>query len=136
MTRKIQKTEQEWREALSPEQYAVCREKGTERAFTGHYCDHHETGAYLCAACGEALFRSESKFESGSGWPSFYEPANQEVVEEEHDRSHGMVRTEVVCRNCGSHLGHVCPDGPQPTGQRFCINSVSLGFAADPKKDS
>lgn len=136
MTRKIQKTEQEWREALSPEQYAVCREKGTERAFTGHYCDHHETGAYLCAACGEALFRSESKFESGSGWPSFYEPANQEVVEEEHDRSHGMVRTEVVCRNCGSHLGHVFPDGPQPTGQRFCINSVSLGFAADPKKDS
>jgi peptide-methionine (R)-S-oxide reductase len=136
MTRKIQKSEQEWREALSPEQYAVCREKGTERAFTGHYCDHHETGAYLCAACGEALFRSESKFESGSGWPSFYEPANQEVVEEEHDRSNGMVRTEVLCRNCGSHLGHVFPDGPQPTGQRFCINSVSLGFAADPKKDS
>ncbi|HAC78685.1 MAG: peptide-methionine (R)-S-oxide reductase MsrB [Candidatus Binatia bacterium] len=131
MTRKIQKSEQEWRETLTPEQYAVCRQKGTERAFTGTYCDHHEKGAYLCAACGEALFRSESKFESGSGWPSFYEPANLEMVEEEQDHSHGMVRTEVLCRNCGSHLGHVFPDGPQPTGQRFCINSLSLGFAPD-----
>lgn len=136
MTRKIEKSAQEWRETLTPEQYGVCREKGTERAFTGEYCDHHETGAYLCAACGEGLFRSEAKFESGSGWPSFYEPSNSTVVEEENDHSHGMARTEVLCRSCGSHLGHVFPDGPQPTGQRYCINSLSLGFASDPKKET
>ena len=135
MSRKIEKSEQEWRAQLSPEQYAVCREKGTERAFTGALCDNHAKGSYICVACGEALFRSETKFESGSGWPSFFAPANEEVVEEESDRSHGMVRTEVVCRACGSHLGHVFPDGPQPTGQRYCINSMSLDFAADAPED-
>ena len=136
MSRKIEKSEQEWRELLSPDQYAVCRQKATERAFTGQLNDNHAKGAYLCIACGETLFRSETKFESGSGWPSFFAPAEAEVIEEEHDRSHGMVRTEVLCRACGSHLGHVFPDGPQPTGQRYCINSVSLSFTADiPEED-
>ncbi len=131
MNRKIEKSDEEWQTVLTPEQYAVCRNKGTERAFTGNFCDHHETGVYVCAACGERLFRSETKFESGSGWPSFFAPADDEAIEEEQDRSHGMIRTEVLCRACGSHLGHVFPDGPRPTGQRYCINSVSLGFEAD-----
>jgi len=126
MTDKIDKTENEWREALSPEQFHICREKGTERAFTGAYWDTKTPGLYRCAACGEALFSSQEKYDSGSGWPSFWQPLVDGVVETETDQSLGMERTEVHCRRCGSHLGHVFPDGPRPTGQRFCVNSLSL----------
>ena len=131
MARKVEKSEADWRGELSEDQFAVCREKGTEPAFTGAYVDHHEKGAYLCAACGDELFRSETKYDSGTGWPSFFEPLDQKRIEEAHDTSHGMVRTEVLCAGCGSHLGHLFPDGPQPTGMRYCINSLSLGFSAD-----
>ena len=120
--------EPEWREKLTPEQHRVLREKGTERAFTGEFWDHHETGRYLCAGCGEELFRSDEKFESGSGWPSFWAPARREAVAEADDSSHGMQRTEVVCARCGGHLGHLFPDGPKPTGLRYCINSAALKF--------
>ncbi len=127
----IERTEAEWRELLTPTQYQVLREAGTERAFTGKYNDEHSDGTYRCAACEAELFDSSTKFDSGCGWPSFYAAKSDDAVELIHDRSHGMVRTEVRCRRCGSHLGHVFPDGPAPTGDRFCMNSISLDLAKE-----
>jgi peptide-methionine (R)-S-oxide reductase len=126
MTDKVEKTEQQWREELSPDQYRVLRQAGTERAFTGVYWDNHDEGTYRCAACGLPLFDSTTKFDSGTGWPSFYAPISEANVSEESDRTAGMVRTEVKCARCGSHLGHVFEDGPQPTGLRYCMNSIAL----------
>jgi peptide-methionine (R)-S-oxide reductase len=125
---KVEKSEEEWREKLTPERYEVLRRAGTEPAFSGEYVHNKDTGMYQCGACGADLFSSDTKFDSGSGWPSFYEPAVAENIETKEDRTHGMTRTEVVCKRCGSHLGHVFPDGPNPTGLRYCINSLSLDF--------
>ena len=126
MVQKVEKTDQEWREELTPEQYEVLRSKATERPFTGRYVHTKDRGMYRCGACGTELFSSDTKFDSGSGWPSFTEPANTENIELIPDNSHGMRRTEVVCKACGGHLGHVFDDGPGPTRQRYCINSCAL----------
>ncbi len=126
MPKEIKKSEQEWQECLSEEQYKVMRQHGTEQPFSGKYADCKTEGIYVCTGCGEKLFSSETKFDSGTGWPSYYQPINELAIEETRDNSLGMVRVEVHCRHCGSHLGHVFPDGPQPTGLRYCINSVSL----------
>jgi len=123
---KVQKTDAEWRAQLTPEQYRVLRQKGTERPFTGEYDQSFEPGTYRCAGCGKELFASDAKYDSGCGWPAFFEPIAGEALEEETDVSHGMVRTEVMCADCGGHLGHVFPDGPHPTGLRYCINSASI----------
>lgn len=125
---KINKTEAEWKALLTPDQFYVARQKGTERAFTGQFWDHREYGVYRCVGCGTALFASDTKFDAGCGWPSYFEPIDPDNVKEETDTSHGMVRTEVMCNVCDSHLGHVFPDGPPPTGLRYCINSLSLTF--------
>lgn len=128
MTETVQKTEDQWREELTPEQYEILRKKGTEPPFKGKFVYNKDSGMYRCAGCGADLFSSDTKYDSGSGWPSFTDPANPANVELHEDRSHGMVRTEVTCKNCGGHLGHVFDDGPGPEGKRFCINSCALEF--------
>jgi len=124
-----------WRQQLSEEQFQVCRMKGTERPFTGKYYKHDAEGTYVCVCCGEPLFDSSTKYESGSGWPSFWAADNENAIEEQVDSSHGMTRTEIMCRKCGSHLGHVFPDGPAPSGLRYCVNSLSLDFVPQSSED-
>jgi peptide-methionine (R)-S-oxide reductase len=133
---KIVKSAKEWSEQLTPEQYRITREKGTERPFTGEYYYFKGTGKYQCVCCGNELFSSETKYDSGSGWPSFWAPVSEESVETETDRSHGMIRTEILCSECSAHLGHVFEDGPQPTGLRFCVNSAALQFVSEEEPDS
>jgi peptide-methionine (R)-S-oxide reductase len=128
MSDQSKRSDEEWRRILSPTQYDVLRRKGTERPFTGQYYNSKGEGVYRCAGCGNPLFDSDTKFDSGTGWPSYFQPVSEDAIDTEEDRSHGMIRTEVLCARCGGHLGHVFPDGPEPAGQRYCINSVSLKF--------